>query len=84
MIVTNSFDAADIPHHIEMEGEEYFYNNYVDHNTRLTFDSEASKVISTVDRKALEVAFEGAKRFYHTAETYSNEVVDILEKYGLN
>lgn len=84
MIVSNSFDVADLPAHIEMEGAEYFFNNYVDRNTKLTFDSEASMVIPTVDRKALEVAFEGAKRFYHTAESYSNEVFDILEKYGLN
>ena len=82
--MSNSFDAAELAAHIGSEGEEYFYNNYVDRNTKLTFDSESSKVISTVDRKALEVAFEGAKRFYHTAESYSNEVFDILEKYGLN
>lgn len=82
--MVESYDAADLATHIGSEGEDYFYNNYVDRNTKLTFDSEASMVISTVDRKALEVAFEGAKRFYHTAETYSNEVFDILEKYGLN
>lgn len=82
--MSDTIDAQDLRGNLNWEDAEYFFNNHVNRNTELTFEKEHSKLVSKVDRAAMQTSFEGAKRFYHTAETYSNEVFDILEKYELN
>lgn len=78
-----TIDAEEIFYIIENVGVEYFFNNYVDRNTELTFNGKYSSLIPKVDRAAMQTAFEGAKRFYHTAEMYSEDLESYLDKYEL-
>lgn len=78
-----TIDAEELFEHFENEGTEYFFNNYVNRNTELTFNGEYSKLVPKVDRAAMQTAFEGAKRFYHTAEMYSEDLESYLDKYDL-
>lgn len=78
-----TIDAADLFTRIEYDGPEYFFNNYVSRDTELTFDGEQSKLVSKVDREAMRVSFEGAKRFYHTADSYMTDLEKTLAKYEL-
>ena len=78
-----TIDAEELFGQIESEGVEYFFNNYVDRNTELTFNGEYSKLVPKVDRTAMQTAFEGAKRFYHTAEMYAEDLESYLDKYEL-
>jgi len=81
--MSNTIDAQDLYGNMEWEGAEYFFNNYVDRNTELTFEKEHSMLVPKVDREAMKVAFEGAKRFYHTADSYLNELYDSLDRHDL-
>ena len=78
-----TIDAADLFTLIDYDGPEYFFNNYVSRDTELTFDGEQSSLVPKVDRAAMQTAFEGAKRFYHTAEMYSEDLESYLDKYEL-
>ena len=78
-----TIDAEEVMAHIEGFGPDYFFVNYVNRNTELTFNGEYSKLVPKVDRAAMQAAFEGAKRFYHTAEMYSEDLESYLDKYEL-
>lgn len=81
--MSNTIDAQDLHGNMVWEGAENFFINYVDRNTELTFEKEFSKLIPKVDRAALQTSFEGAKRFYHTADTYVSDLENTLAKYNL-
>lgn len=70
-------------HALNMMDLNIFFNNYVSRDTELTFDGEQSKLVSKVDREAMRVSFEGAKRFYHTADSYMTDLEKTLAKYNL-
>lgn len=78
-----TIDAEEVMIHIDGFGPDYFFVNYVKRNTELTFDGENSSLVPKVDRAAMQTAFEGAKRFYHTAEMYSEDLSGYLDKYEL-
>lgn len=78
-----TIDAEEIFYIIENVGEDYFFINYVKRNTELTFDGENSSLVPKVDRAAMQTAFEGAKRFYHTAVMYAEDLESYLDKYEL-
>ena len=81
--MADTIDAQDLWGNMEWEGAECFFNNYVDRNTELTFEKEHSKLVPKVDREAMKVSFEGAKRFYHTADSYLGDLYVTLGKYDL-
>lgn len=82
--MSDTIDAQDLWGNLNWEDAEYFFNNHVNRNTELTFEKEHSKLVSKVDRAAMQTSFEGAKRFYHTADTYLGDLYGTLGKYDLD
>lgn len=77
--MSNTIDAIEAHYQIRTVGAHEFFTEFVDRKTELTFDSEASTVFTKVDREALKIAFENAKKHFHTARIYSDELIDKLD-----
>ena len=81
--MSKTVDAQELKDLIPVNGPEQFFVDYVERDTELTFNGTYSMLVPKVEREAMKVAFEGAKRFYHTADSYLDELYDSLDKHNL-
>lgn len=68
---------------LDAHGNEYYFNHYVSRNDELTFDSPAGILLTEEEQEQFKTAFDGARKHYHTADTYISTVNDLLDKYEI-
>lgn len=78
--MTNSIDAADLRDEFHWNTPAHVFSVDVDRKTELTFNSERSMLIPKVEREAMKIAFDNARKYFHTAETYAEELIVNLTK----